>query len=87
VCFLGESEVEHTELTALTPSEALAEWARHSFLLDIEERPRLAAHFRDVSTLALQPIHYRLDYPREYALLPAVRSAILDRVTASVAGP
>jgi len=86
VCFLGESDVDRTELTALTPSEALAEWTRHSFLLDIEERPRLAAHFRDVSALARQQIHYRLDYPREYALLPAVRSAILSKVTASIAG-
>jgi hypothetical protein len=87
VCFLGDAEVEDTELVPLTPSEALAEWTRHSFLLDIEEKPRLAAHFRDVSALALQPIHYRLDYPRDYSLLPSVRSAILDRVTASVAGP
>ena len=78
--FLGDSDVAKVGITSLTASEALAEWTRHSFLLDVEEKPRLATHFRDVSALAQQPVHYRLDYPRDYAQLPAVRRAILAQL-------
>ncbi|MFO7642598.1 MAG: hypothetical protein R6X17_15425 [Candidatus Competibacteraceae bacterium] len=51
---------------------------KHSFLLDIEERPRLGSHFEQVASLADLPIHYRLDYPRHYEALAQVRAAIAE---------
>jgi hypothetical protein len=78
--FLGDSSAEAVTFARLRPAEALVEWVKHSFLLDIEERPRLASHFDQVARLADLPIHYRLDYPRRYAALAQVRAAILEHV-------
>jgi hypothetical protein len=84
--FLDDSQVSKIEITQLTASEALMEWARHSFLLDVEEKPRLATHFRDVSRLAQHAVHYRLKYPRDYALLPDVRRAIIAQLAVKRSG-
>jgi hypothetical protein len=78
VYFLGDGSAGAIELTALTPAQALVEWVKHSFLLDIEEQPRLASHFDQVAMLANQPIHYRLDYPRRFEDLARIRQAIVE---------
>jgi hypothetical protein len=78
VYFLGEGGAERIELHRLSPAETLVEWVKHSFLLDIEEQPRLASHFDQVAALANRPIHYHLDFPRRYDGLAAVRQAILE---------
>ena len=78
VYFLGDGSAVAPVFQRLSPAEALVEWVKHSFLLDVEERPRLAVHFDQVAALANQPIHYRLDYPRRYEDLARVRQAILE---------
>jgi hypothetical protein len=78
VYFLGDGRANGLTIERLKASEALVEWVRHSFLLDIEEKPRLAAHFSEVARLADMPIHYRLDYPRRFEGLAAVRRAIVE---------
>ena len=78
VYFLGDGRATTLEWQHLTPAEAMIEWVKHSFLLDIEEKPRLASHFDQVATLANQPIHYRLDYPRRFEELTRVREAIVE---------
>ncbi len=78
VHFLGDGRAATLEWQRLTPAEAVIEWVKHSFLLDIEEKPRLASHFDQVATLANQPIHYRLDYPRRFEELARVREAIVE---------
>ncbi len=78
VYFLGDGSAATLEFRRLSGAEALVEWVRHSFLLDIEEKPRLASHFDQVAALANQPIHYRLDYPRRFEDLACVREAILE---------
>lgn len=77
VYFLGDGRTATLEWQRLSPAEAVIEWVKHSFLLDIEEKPRLASHFDQVATLANQPIHYRLDYPRRFEDLARVREAIV----------
>jgi hypothetical protein len=72
--FLGDGRAETVTFERLRPAEALVEWVKHSFLLDIEERPRLASHFDQVASLADLPIHYCLDYPRRYEALAHVRA-------------
>lgn len=76
--FLGNGSATTLALQRLSPSEALMEWVKHSFLLDVHERPRLASHFDQLARLAIQPIHYRLDYPRRFEDLAGVGRAIVE---------
>lgn len=78
VYFLGNGKVATLAFQRLSAAEALVEWVKHSFLLDVEEKPRLASHFDQVAKLANQPIHYRLDYPRRFEDLACVRAAIVE---------
>ena len=78
VYFLGNGKVVTLAFQRLSAAEALVEWVKHSFLLDVEEKPRLASHFDQVAKLANQPIHYRLDYPRRFEDLACVRAAIVE---------
>lgn len=78
VYFLGEGVAPSLTIEAVRPAEALMELVKNSFLLDIEERELLAWHFDEMVRLAELPIYYRLDYPRCYEELPAVREAIIQ---------
>jgi len=78
VYFLGEGDADTVSFEPLKASDAMLEWVRHSFLLDVEERPRLTSHFQQVAELARLPIHYRLDFPRRYENLREVREAVLE---------
>lgn len=82
VYLLGSGNAATLELQRLTPAEAMIEWVKHSFLLDIEEKPRLASHFKQVAALANLPIHYRIDYPRRFEELTRVRKAIVEHAQA-----
>lgn len=74
--FLGTGEARAVRIEPISAAEAALEWVRHSFLLDIQHKPRLASHFGQVSQLAALGISYRLDYPRDYYYLPEVCRAI-----------
>jgi len=80
VYFLGDGSADTLTFEHLRPAEALVEWVKHSFLLDVEEKPRLASHFDQVARLANQPIHYRMDYPRRFDDLALVRQVIVKQV-------
>ena len=77
VFFLGGGDSLAPTIESLRPAEALIELVKHSFLLDIEARDMLARHFDDLTRLAALPIYFRLDYPRRYNALAAVREAII----------
>ena len=66
----------------MSGAEAMMEWVKHSFLLDVEEKPRLASHFDQIARLAHEGIHYNLDYPRHYEGLTRVRRAIVEHARA-----
>jgi hypothetical protein len=76
--FLGAGDTDQVSFAPITPGEALMGLVGNSFLLDIEGRESLSAHFNQVAELANLPIFFRLDYPRSFAALPAVRQAILE---------
>jgi hypothetical protein len=78
VYFLGDGSAADITIQPISATDALVEWVKHSFLLDVEERPRLASHFDQVARLAKQPIHFRLDFPRRFEDLPRVRKAIVE---------
>ena len=77
VYFLGDGGASGIAFRQLSGADAMIEWVRHSFLLDVEEKPRLASHFDQVAKLANEPIHFALDYPRRYEDLARVRAAIV----------
>ena len=76
--FLGTGDVDQASFAPMTPGEAMIGLVGNSFLLDIEGRESLSAHFNQVADLANLPIFFRLDYPRSFAALPAIRQAILE---------
>lgn len=82
VYFLGDGSAGEIAFRRLSGSDAMIAWVRHSFLLDVEEQPRLASHFDQVAALANEPIHYALDYPRRFEDLARVRAAIVAHVRA-----
>ena len=51
-----------------------------TFKLDITDRAALTREFYELQRIATQPIFYRLTYPRDFSMLPAVRQAILDHL-------
>jgi hypothetical protein len=79
--FLGNGSARRIAFERLHPVDALLEWVRHSFLLDVEERSRIASQFGRVAELAKQPLHYRLDYPRKFEQLAALRQAIVEHAS------
>jgi hypothetical protein len=82
VYFLGEADAPEIAFRRVPGAEAMVEWVKHSLLLDVEERLRLATHFEQIGRVAHEPIHYRLDYPRRFYDLARVRTAILHHLSA-----
>ena len=78
VYFLGDGTADTLVIEPLSASEALMEWVKHSFLLDIEEKSLLEFHFDQTANLANQPIHFRLDYPRRFEELAGVVDKIVN---------
>jgi hypothetical protein len=64
-------------LVPLTPREAMTALLEYVFRLDITDCARLQEEFYWLCQLASKVSCYRLSYPRDFAQLPAVRSAIL----------
>lgn len=75
--FLGDGSAQEPTLQRLPPSEALIELVKHSFLLDIDERQMLAAHFDELVSLVAKVPCVRFDYPRKFDTLAQVRAFLL----------
>lgn len=84
--FLGDEGGEEISFRRLSEAEALVEWVKHSFLLDVEDRPTLGDHFDRVSSLATQIQCYHLDYPRRFEELSALQPAIEDHAKSEEVG-
>lgn len=78
---LGPGAAARVTLEPITPRDALVELVKHSFLLDVEERDMLAWHFEALSSLAARSLCFRLDYPRRYDTLAAVRATVATHAT------
>ncbi|WP_271079229.1 hypothetical protein [Aurantiacibacter sp. MUD61] len=79
ICLLGQGDVEQVTISRCDPAVALAEIMQHSFVLDVEDRARLSAHFERLAALANAVPCHHLDYPRDFARLPAVVTAIAEQ--------
>lgn len=78
--FLGEGMVDAPVIRPLSGREALISLAQNAFLLDVEARDLVSAHFGRLSRMARLPIFHHLDYPRRFDALGTVRRAVLDHV-------
>ena len=81
IYLLGEGKTEQFVCQRMSPAIAIIEFVKHAFILDIEAAPLLANQFEALSHLAQQIPSYRLDYPRRFATVTAVRQAIINHVT------
>ncbi len=74
--FLGAGDTLDITIDAMPAQRAMAELLNHSFLLDVEDRSRLAGHFAALGQLVESVPCFALDYPRKYALLSDVVAAV-----------
>ena len=84
---LGDGSALRPAITALTPQEAHLAWVRHAFLLDVHDKATIARKFHQVARLARAGLSFQLDYPRDYAVLPDVESALLAALGAALQAP
>jgi hypothetical protein len=77
VYFLGDGSASTVTLEPMEAVDVMLELLKASFLLNVDDKPRLASHFDEVARLARRPIHFRLDFPRRFDLLPTVRQAVI----------
>jgi hypothetical protein len=66
----------------ISPRDALIELVKHTFHLDVTDSLGLRREFKCLSRIAVLPLFYRLTFPREFPLLPAVHEAILQNLRA-----
>ena len=78
VYFLGDGSAPTVKFEQMDAVDVMLELLKASFLLNVDDKPRLASHFDEVARLARRPIHYRLDFPRRFDLLPSVRQSIIE---------
>ncbi|KLI64622.1 hypothetical protein [Aurantiacibacter marinus] len=75
---LGPGDAEMPKITRLGASQALTEIMRHAFVLDVEDKARLSAHFFRLSNLVQAVPFLMLDYPRRFSVLPAVVNLLAE---------
>jgi len=71
------SGTQPLSIAALRPSEALIELVQCSYCLDITDRERIRQQFELLGRVAASAPVCRLQFPRDYSQLAAVREAIL----------
>ena len=79
--FLGDGSATKITFRRLTEVETLLAWARHSFLIDVEDRTLISTHFDGIATLANHLVCYDLDYPRRYDDLDRLLEAVVAHAT------
>jgi hypothetical protein len=77
IYLLGGNHSADLAITPLDGSAAMTGMLPHAFVLDVEDKPRLRAHFCRIAELSQKVSCRALDYPRQYGELPHVVSAIL----------
>ncbi|MFB0612104.1 hypothetical protein [Aurantiacibacter poecillastricola] len=78
ICLLGPGESDGFMQRRLSPLAAASQFLQQSFLLDVNDKPRLREHFDRLVTLAEAVPCFEVDYPRRYDHLPAVVKALED---------
>jgi len=74
--FLAEDNAEEVSIQPLDPAPALVNLLKHSFILDVDDRPSISANFDRLARLANKVACFALSFPRRYETLPMVTKAI-----------
>ena len=80
VYFLGDGSASDFRLEKLSATDALAEWVKHAFVLDPDDRSLVASHFDRLVDLASRQRAYRLDFPRSFSALAEVRQTVVAHI-------
>lgn len=80
---LGRDHEKPLAISRFAGPAALAQLLPHSFVLDVEDKPRLRAQFGRIAELSERIGVCGLDYPRRYEELPRVTAAILADISTS----
>ena len=80
VYFLGDGNAPEVVIQPIGAADAVAQWLAHAFMLETDERSLLASHFERLTALAVQVGAFRLDFPRRFDMLDAVKQAIVADV-------
>ena len=80
--FLGEEQTGEIAFRRIGDAQAVSAWLNNTFVLDVEDRRGLGAHFEAITDLACTVPSYRLDYARRYDFLGPVRRSILEHAEA-----
>jgi hypothetical protein len=75
---LGADHQADLSICQLSNQRALSALMPHAFILDVTDKGRLKGHFGRMADLSQDIPCYALDFTRDYAELPRVRSAILE---------
>jgi hypothetical protein len=67
-----------TRIEPLSPRDAMVELVKYTYLMDVTDRSWLRSEFERLGRVALQPLFYRLIFPRDLSQLAKVRQAILS---------
>lgn len=77
IYILGTDHQAPLSIRPFSLQEALSTLMPHAFILDVEDRKRLHGHFARLADLSQDVDCYALDFTRDYAELPKVRTEIL----------
>jgi hypothetical protein len=75
---IGDTQV--ITIAPLSPRDAFMELVRHAYRMDITDVGRLRKEFECLGRVAAFPRVCRLTFPRDFSLLPAIRTAILENL-------
>jgi len=73
-------KTDQVSIEPLTHQDAFMALLKYSFRLDISDRERNKKAFRDIAETVSKLKLFRLSYPRKMAMLPQVRTAILEHL-------
>jgi hypothetical protein len=73
-------DTQTIEIAPLSAREAFMELVSYSFKLEVDDRQVLQREFRLLDRVAALPLFYRLIYPHDFSMLPAVHAAILEHL-------
>ncbi len=78
---LGSREVEKVSVERMKPDLALLALLKHSFILDVDDRQRLKAHFERLAKLSEAILCFTLEYPRDYGVFPELIPTVLNHAS------
>ena len=83
IFILGSGDTSDVVIEPLRQLEALTQIIQHAFILDVEDRVRLSAHFARLAGLIETVPCYSLDFPRMYEKLPGVIRSVIHHLERS----